>query len=76
MYMYCLIKSYFLSVALFSIQAKEAFQVGAWKLIFVLYAANTLCCQMVMMMMMMMIMGLRKPINFPVAICILLLLHC
>lgn len=67
--MWCLIKLFFLSVTLFSIQAKEAFQVGAWKPIFVLYAANTLCCQI--MMMTMMIMGLRKLINFPVAICIL-----
>ena len=67
----CICNNYcsLLFVTLFSIQAKEAFQVGAWKPIFVLFAANTLCCQV--MMMMMMIMGQKKPINFHVAICIL-----
>ena len=66
---FVIIIAVFLFVALFSIQAKEAFQVGAWKPIFVLFVANTLCCQV--MMMMMMITGPKKPINFHVAICIL-----
>lgn len=64
---FLVLTNYFWSVVLFSIQVKVVSRAEVWKLIFVQYVARILCCGVMRMMMM----GLRKPINLHVVICIL-----